>query len=176
MKALIFTTLILFSLNSYSCPGIGNWNMDIRMNNSMMKNWMNNPNMPKSQKRGWMGCQMSMVRHHFYMQNGLPDKYNNLTNPLKSSSKVISVGKKVFENNCMACHGKNGLGNGGAAEGLTPKPTNIARFAKMPMASDSYLFWTISEGGEKIDTAMPSFKESLKKNEIWSVIHYLRNL
>ena len=176
MKYILITFLLLLSTPSFSCPGVGDWNMERPMRNSMMKNWMNNPKMSKSQKRGWMGCQMSMVRHHYYMQNGLPSKYAGLSNPLKASDKAISMGKKVYKNNCMVCQGKNGLGNGEAAKDLNPSPTNIARFAKMPMANDSYLFWTVSEGGERLETAMPSFKDSLSKDEIWSVIHYLRNM
>jgi len=176
MKTILLIIISLISVPSFSCPGTGNWNIDRPMKNSMMKGWMNNANMSKSQKRGWMGCQMSMVRHHYYMQNGLPSKYQSLSNPLKASSKSISIGRKIYENNCMVCHGKNGLGDGEAAKDLSPSPTNIARFAKMPMANDSYLFWTISEGGEKLETAMPSFKDTLSKNEIWSVIQYLRNL
>lgn len=74
MKYILIISIILISTPSFSCPGTGNWNMDKPMHNNMMKNWMNNPNMSKSQKRGWIGCQMSMVRHHYYMQNSLPSK------------------------------------------------------------------------------------------------------
>ena len=42
------------------------------------------------------------------------------------------------------------------------------------MANDSYLFWTIADGGEPIDTDMTEFNESLSYDEIWSVILYLR--
>ena len=42
------------------------------------------------------------------------------------------------------------------------------------MANDAYLYWTIADGGNPIDTDMPAFNESLSEDEIWSVILYLR--
>jgi hypothetical protein len=46
----------------------------------------------------------------------------------------------------------------------------------MPMASDSYLLWTISEGGVPVGGAMPPFKGSTKEEDIWRIIIYLRLL
>jgi len=46
----------------------------------------------------------------------------------------------------------------------------------MPMATDGYLFWTIAEGGMPIQTAMPVFKGTLKEEEIWQIVTYLRNM
>ena len=46
----------------------------------------------------------------------------------------------------------------------------------MPMATDGYLFWSISEGGIPIQTAMPAFKGSLSEEEIWKIIIYLREM
>jgi mono/diheme cytochrome c family protein len=46
----------------------------------------------------------------------------------------------------------------------------------MPMASDSYLFWTISEGGAPVGSAMPPFKQTLTDDEIWKIITYVRTL
>lgn len=46
----------------------------------------------------------------------------------------------------------------------------------MPMASDGYLLWTISEGGVPVGTAMPPFKGALKEDDIWAIITYVRGL
>ena len=32
------------------------------------------------------------------------------------------------------------------------------KMVDMPMISDGYLIWTLSEGGEALETAMPAFK------------------
>ena len=175
VKLLLFPLAFATQI-AMSCPDVGDWNMDSRMGPGMMHDWMNNSQKDKSQRRQWMGCQMSMIRHHYYMQNGLPDKYREASNPIKRTPAAIKSGKLLFEKNCMICHGKEGRGNGDAAKNLSPKPTNIARFAKMGMALDGYLLWTISEGGEKIKTAMPAFKDSLKEMEIWQIVLYLRTI
>jgi len=63
-----------------------------------------------------------------------------------------------------------------AGANLTPRPANIAAFSKMPMASDAYLSWTISEGGTPISSPMPAFKSQLSEQDVWQIITYLRQL
>ena len=42
------------------------------------------------------------------------------------------------------------------------------------MRSDSYLYWSIAQGGAPFDTAMPAFKDALSADDIWSIVHFLR--
>lgn len=69
-----------------------------------------------------------------------------------------------------------GLGDGPDGKNLFPRPANIAAASKMPMASDGYLLWAISEGGVPLGSAMPPFKDALKEEDIWKVILYIRGL
>ena len=124
------------------------------------------------QGRGMMN--MSMIRHHFVMQNGIDPNYASKANPLKRTAKNFEDGKRLYQQNCALCHGPTGLGNGEAGKSLNPPPANIAGFSKMPMATDGYLYWTIAEGGAPLGTAMPPFKGTLKEDEIWKIIIYLR--
>lgn len=119
---------------------------------------------------------MSMVRHHFVMMNGLDPKYVGKVNPLPRNEQTLQSGRKLFEQNCARCHGTDGLGDGPDGANLVPRPANVAAFSKMPMASDSYLFWTISEGGAPVGSAMPPFKQTLPEEDIWKIITYLRVL
>jgi len=123
---------------------------------------------------GMMG--MSMVRYHFVMMNGINPEYAAKENPLQPSIQNIEKGRKLYDQNCARCHGATGLGDGEAGKTLNPRPANIAAASKMPMATDSYLYWTIAEGGTPIGTAMPPFLETLKEEDIWKVITYLRAL
>lgn len=123
---------------------------------------------------GMMG--MSMVRHHFVMMNGIDPRYGSKENPLRPTTQNIESGRKLFGQSCARCHGTTGLGDGPDGENLFPRPANIAASSKMPMASDSYLFWTISEGGVPVGSAMPPFKGSLNEEDIWKIIVYLRLL
>ena len=117
----------------------------------------------------------SMIRHQYVMREGLPESYEDLINPLTPNETVLANGQRIYAENCTACHGVNGEGDGPAAAGLDPSPSNIRRLPRMPMMSgDSYLYWTVAEGGVPVKTSMPAFKQTLTADEIWSVILYLR--
>jgi mono/diheme cytochrome c family protein len=119
---------------------------------------------------------MSVARRHLVMMNGLDPKYITKANPLTGNEQTLKNGRKLFEQHCARCHGINGLGDGPDGTNLYPPPANVAAASKMPMASDSYLFWTISEGGAPVRSAMPPFKQTLKEDDIWQIITYLRVL
>ena len=74
---------------------------------------------------------------------------------------------------CLACHGESGDGDGLAGKQLIPSPANLAFTRRLPLATDSFFFWTISEGGETIGSAMPAFGDQLSDEEIWQVTHYI---
>ncbi len=116
----------------------------------------------------------SMVRHRYFMMNGIPAPYKNLANPLPANEGNIQEGGKLYTTNCAPCHGAKGYGDGPAGKTLNPPPSHIASLVRMPMATDSYLFWTISEGGKELQTAMPPFKDTLSTNDRWKIILYLR--
>jgi mono/diheme cytochrome c family protein len=122
------------------------------------------------------GMGMSMLRHHYLMMNGIGPQYASKVNPLQPTTQNIKSGEKLFEQNCARCHGQTGVGDGPDGQNLSPPPANIAAVSKMPMATDGYLYWTISEGGAPVGSAMPPFKNQLKENEIWEIITYLRAL
>jgi hypothetical protein len=74
----------------------------------------------------------------------------------------------------LRCHGERGLGGGEAADDLTPSPALLAYLVQQPIAVDQYLLWSISEGGKEFGTAMPAFKDTLTRDQIWKIIAYLR--
>ena len=118
----------------------------------------------------------STVRHQFAMRNGIDPKYASKVNPLPASPENIAEGRHLYEENCLACHGAKGLGDGKAGSALNPPPADIATAGKMPIATDGYLYWTIAEGGVPLGTQMPPFKDVLNADQIWKVILYLRAL
>lgn len=130
--------------------------------------------------KGMMGGggmnRMSMTRHRYVMRNGIDQLYASKNSPLQPTENNTQVGRQSYERHCASCHGPSGHGDGPAGENLSPSPTNIAAFSKMPMASDAYLYWTIAEGGAPVDSAMPPFKDVLDKTRIWQVILYLRHM
>lgn len=103
-----------------------------------------------------------------------PAEYANLSNPFAGDHEAAGAGAQIYEINCAACHGPEGLGDGPAAEGLDPKPASLAN-VHIEM-SDGALFWRVSEGGgfEPFNSAMPPWKDILTEDQIWQVITFVR--
>jgi mono/diheme cytochrome c family protein len=100
----------------------------------------------------------------------VPADYAGMTNPL--SSDAATAGADVFKNNCTACHGSQGHGDGPASPGLDPAPKNLPELSAI--ATDDYLFWRISTGKE--GTAMVAWKGVFTDEQIWQVVSFIRTL
>lgn len=86
-------------------------------------------------------------------------------NPFEIQPKNIALGRNIFKRTCMACHGEKADG-----KGLIQSASLIDE--KFKMQSDGAIFFKINMGRDK----MPTFGATLKGDEIWSVINYLRVL
>jgi mono/diheme cytochrome c family protein len=121
------------------------------------------------------GIMANLARHHQAMMYGIPAPYRAARDPLPNTPVKLRHGAAVFQQNCAACHGPGGSGNGPASRDLVPPPANLAWLVHTPISrSDPYMLWTISEGGQSFGSDMPSFKRTLSRNDIWSVISYIR--
>jgi len=101
---------------------------------------------------------------------------------LNTTSKAIEAGKALFTQNCAACHGESGAGDGVMAAslasqihtGLEHDPTTPANFtdaASMLGASPALLQGKIIRGG--MGTGMPYFGPILTEEQTWAVVSYL---
>jgi high-affinity iron transporter len=100
----------------------------------------------------------------------VPAEYAGKTNPLGADAAVS--GAEVFKNNCLACHGEQGHGDGPAGSMLNPRPKNLPELAST--ASDDYLYWRINTG--KAGTSMVGWKGILTDEQIWQVISFIHTL
>ena len=100
----------------------------------------------------------------------VPADYAGLTNPLGADAAI--AGADVFTNNCAACHGQQGHGDGPASTALDPAPKNLLELSTT--VADDYLFWRISIG--KPGTAMTAWKGVLTDEQIWQVVSFIRTL
>ena len=100
----------------------------------------------------------------------VPADYAGLTNPLGADAAM--AGADVFTNNCAACHGQQGHGDGPASTALDPAPKNLPELSAI--VADDYLFWRISTGKE--GTAMVAWKGVLTDEQIWQVVSFIRTL
>lgn len=82
----------------------------------------------------------------------------------------LALGARVYEANCVQCHGVSGDGRGTAVAELVVAPTDFRR----QQASLSTTLRAMREG--MIGTRMAVWTDRLDANEILAVAHYVRNL
>lgn len=105
-----------------------------------------------------------------------PKDYLDLKSPLKVKKEVIERGEKVYERKCKKCHGASGDGKGEASEKLTIKPASFSAPGYLKGRADGQLFFITEKGSPNTDMEAfgPGTETSLSKDDIWSVIAYIR--
>jgi cytochrome c oxidase cbb3-type subunit 3 len=85
------------------------------------------------------------------------------------------LGKIVYEDNCAACHGRSGKGDGPLAEVLNLKARDHTDSAEMNKLPNSRLLNVVTNGtpGKSL---MPGWKGILSSEEIEGAVSYLRLL
>lgn len=100
-----------------------------------------------------------------------PDSAKNKKNPIASDEASIAAGKKIYEKDCMNCHGKKGKGDGKDAANQDVTVADLST-AKVQAQADGELFWKIAEGRKP----MPSNKKDHSEDQIWQLVKYVRTL
>ncbi|MFA3781652.1 FTR1 family protein [Melioribacteraceae bacterium 4301-Me] len=85
----------------------------------------------------------------------------------------ITNGKKVYQQNCVNCHGQTGKGDGPAAASLIPKPANFLNDSLMNNISPFQIYNTVQIGIK--GTSMVPFN-NLDDKQIWDVAFYISSL
>jgi cytochrome c oxidase cbb3-type subunit 2 len=99
--------------------------------------------------------------------------------PPASTPALVALGKQIYTQQCAACHGVGGRGDGEAAYLLYPKPRDFvaARYRLVStwdrVPTDQDLFDTISRGMP--GSAMPSW-EHLAAEQRWGLVYYIKSL
>lgn len=95
---------------------------------------------------------------------------DTLVNTAPKDSAAMATAQNLYLKNCASCHGKTGSGDGPMARTMTPRPENFREDDDFARESDGLIFWKIREGKKP----MPSWKEELTSEEIWLLVHHLR--
>ena len=92
---------------------------------------------------------------------------------LRSSPERLAEGEGLYAQNCIACHGVTGLGDGPIARTLSKSPPEIGSFTWQVERSDSQLTAAVGDG--IAGTPMPPAL-SLRPEQVLMVVAYLRAL
>jgi mono/diheme cytochrome c family protein len=105
-----------------------------------------------------------------------PQSYAALKNPLKESKDVLESGAKIYEKKCKKCHGDNGDGKGSASGDLETKPASFSKPGYLKTRADGQLFFIVEKGSPNtdMDDFGPGSAANLSKDDMWSVIAYIR--
>ena len=118
-----------------------------------------------------VGIMMVYGVGHFH-QGAVAPAVGGRANPVLSTSESIVLGRALYQQRCVGCHGIGGLGDGPDAAGLNPPPAKLPQH--VPLHSDGDIFAFI-EGGFP-GTAMPAFRGTLTEEQMWHLVNYLRTL
>lgn len=95
----------------------------------------------------------------------VPEKAQQQKNPLASTPELAAGGHKIFNRNCLQCHGDaNHERKNNAPDLASPR---------VQQETDGALFWRISSGNAR--KGMPAFS-SLPEAQRWQVVLYIRSL
>lgn len=108
------------------------------------------------------------VKHHLTVRN------KSEKNPLPGTSETIAAGRKAFGYYCVSCHGLDGQSTGVPFANRMSPPVPSLASAEVQSYTDGQLKWIIDNG--VYPSGMPASKGMLSEEEIWSIIHFVRNL
>ena len=96
----------------------------------------------------------------------------------RTSPGTGDLAQDLYTRYCAPCHGIRGAGDGYNAPFLPVRPTAHADKTYMSRRSDDALFDAIYGGGYIMNRSnrMPPFGQTLAREQIWSLVRYLRVL
>lgn len=107
-----------------------------------------------------------------FTQAALDSAAATLVNPLQPTGEVLARGAVVYQNQCFACHGAEGAGNGPVVgPGKFPLgPSLVAGTAAG--RSDGYIYAIVRVGRG----LMPAYGPRISHTDRWAVTSYVRSL
>lgn len=89
------------------------------------------------------------------------------------NSPDLDLGEKLYQTNCITCHGATGFGDGPAGKNLDPEPANF-HDAELTLNSSPYKFFNTIRLGVP-GTGMAPYAH-LTDQEVWALAFYLKSL
>ncbi len=92
---------------------------------------------------------------------------------LSMPDKSLADGKALFQQQCAACHGESGKGDGTKAASLTKPPKDLTDQSLLASLSANDLFGAITNGSAP---DMPAFASQFNEDQRWALTTYVRSL
>lgn len=97
------------------------------------------------------------------------------------SGELLQNGKKLYDNYCAVCHGKEGKGDGPNSDSMDPPPRDLTDSGKekyMQKRTTDDLYAVIKLGGPGVEKSptMPAWGKTISEYDIWSIISYISDL
>jgi len=99
----------------------------------------------------------------------IPQSAEQDRSPLTRTAAVLEKGKGLFSSNCAKCHGATGRGDGPSGD-TRHRPGDLTAST----TPDGVMFYKIWNGRKA--PLMPTFKSTMTKDEIWTVLEYAKSL
>ena len=93
---------------------------------------------------------------------------------LAPGSAGIAEGQGIYLAQCASCHGANGNGQGVFSPALVKAAPDLSQAQALARRSDAEIFGSVTEGVAA--TPMPAFARTLKEDERWKVVAFMRLL
>ena len=116
------------------------------------------------------GSPDSVDVHVGQLTTALASRLGVALDDLPADPPSLARGAEVYAANCSSCHGAQGKGDGPAAIGLDPPPTNLSETAALEDQSPLDYYRRITIG--VVGTAMPSFENRLPAQDRWAAALY----
>ena len=92
--------------------------------------------------------------------------------PIRFTAAEVQAGLRVYEANCVSCHGGPAVARAAWASGMTPSPPYLLYASHQWTPAE--LYWIIRNGVKM--TGMPAWNSSLADGQIWDVVAFLEAL
>lgn len=93
--------------------------------------------------------------------------------PPKRTPALLEKGRASFQENCAACHGAAGAGDGIVASTLDPRPRDFTKDPFKNGSKPAQIFETLAKGVP--GTQMVAFTQ-LPEEERWAIAYYVSEL
>ena len=103
----------------------------------------------------------------------IPEDAAAQTYSVPATPATLTKGKALFKSKCQRCHGVGGTGDGPDADPDHP-PSDLTDARRAARNPDGVMFYKIWNG--RVRPKMPAFKSDLSREDIWTVIQYIKTL